>query len=153
MRCFIKSCADPSGPNVLCEYHRHNFRTIPIHTRKRVLIRLHELVCEKAYDDERDQYQCFHCKDWFAKNEIIGDHYPDSKGAKPSIKFNIDCLVPSCKPCNRSDSPNRKKWHTNSPFSARNTMQVRARILRGRLLRNSPSVSRTVSATSCITTH
>ena len=70
----------------------------------------HNTVCNRAMEmtDGMPMYRCFHCDTLFFRNEVCGDHFPHSRGARPDLKFDPNNGVCCCKDCNRSDNPKRR---------------------------------------------
>lgn len=79
------------------------------------MLEWHATVIEKGRvpylfsDQGQAMYRCFHCKWQFPKDEIIGDHWPHTRGARKDLMYDVRNGQPTCKSCNRSDNPNRKK--------------------------------------------
>lgn len=69
----------------------------------------HEAVCERARNPDDGLYRCFHCEKHFPRDEVCGDHFPHTRGARPDLKYDPDNGVCSCMPCNTSGSPDRAR--------------------------------------------
>lgn len=102
MICAIPSCGTESGSHVICVYHRRNFRALSKYMQKKILVRLHDLVCE------RDRNICRHCEVPFPRKYVCADHFPVTKGSDVTIKFDVDACVCSCMRCNLSNAPLRR---------------------------------------------
>jgi len=78
------------------------------------MLEWHNEVVERArvsligFMTSGDLYECFHCEKLFPRNEVCGDHWPHTKGARPDLKYDVRNGRCTCRSCNRSDNPNRK---------------------------------------------
>src|ERR1051326_5661401 len=99
-------CGVPSETLLICEDCRPELTAFEL---KKYTILWHDIIVARSYDPKRDQYQCFHCEDWFSRNRVCGDHFPDTKAAKPEIRFDILAGVCSCMEDNTSGARKRKK--------------------------------------------
>ena len=77
---------------------------------KKKLIELHNIVCERAKRmlGTHEFFKCFHCNQYFFRDEVCADHFPDTKAARPEIRYDPDACVCSCMACNTSGNKNRQ---------------------------------------------
>lgn len=100
--CF--KCGEPSG--TLLVHHECRKFLLPSEHR-RLTILWHHCVIDTAYDAARDEYQCHHCRRWFPRNMVIGDHFPVTKGADENVRFDVSKGVCSCSGCNSGATNHR----------------------------------------------
>ena len=105
--CAVHECGEDPRGAVICSFHRKHLRSLSKYRQKELWKLWHTLVCEKSFNPNLEKYQCFHCKLWFDREEVCGDHWPASKASRPCERFNVEAGVCCCKNCNRSDNPLR----------------------------------------------
>lgn len=112
-------CGVPSGTSLVCRDCRRHLTKY----RARQLIELwHEIIVARAHDPKTDRYQCFHCKDWFEKDMVCGDHFPVSKGSDENVRYDILAGKCSCRRCNTSGSPFRQASMKKPPPKVRKNL-------------------------------
>jgi len=95
MKCFL--CKTEAGDDVICDFHKKNYRKLPRIVKNKVMAYLHTESLKNFI--QGDYGACFHCKKIFSRNMLCGDHIL-TKGARPDLKFNLKNIVPSCAFCN-----------------------------------------------------
>lgn len=101
--CYV--CSQECGTKLVCDSCR-----LRLTQRERELLTglWHDEVCEQAFNPFAERYKCFHCSLFFPRNEVCGDHWPHTKGARPDLRFDVSNGVCSCAGCNTSGNRNRK---------------------------------------------
>jgi hypothetical protein len=100
-------CQAPSGWSLVCEDCR---RRLTPSQERRIMGIWHALMREKGRDPiDPSSFWCFHCEQQFSEDEVCGDHWPHSRGARIGLRFDTRNGVPCCKACNTSGSPHRKR--------------------------------------------
>lgn len=103
---YCYCCGSECGTKLVCESCR-----IRLSERERELLTelWHDEVCKKAHDDLAERYKCYHCSLFFLREEVCGDHFPHTKGARPDLRFDVANGVCSCAGCNTSGNRKRKQ--------------------------------------------
>lgn len=82
---------------------------------RRVTILWHDTIVAPAFDQERKKYRCFHCGQHFPRYKVCGDHWPDTKGSRPDLRYDVTAGHCSCGPCNTSGSRHRTPHPMKNP--------------------------------------
>lgn len=105
MICKLKDCGAESGDNLVCDFCRQNVLRAGV--SKKIMIEWHNIICEEY--SIGDMCLCFHCGVLYPRNEVCGDHFPYTKGARPDLRFNVKNGRCCCASCNTSGNKNRKE--------------------------------------------